>query len=275
MCKSMVLLVIFIIISISTTSVFSYDKVLKFGIFPYQSSKSLVKLFGPIASRIEKETEYEINIVTAPSYEEYMLRVKAGDYDIIMPCTACYLSIKKKGFPYEAVAMGTPPFYGGVIVRKDSGISNIEQLKGEKIAAIGPFSYAAYIYFRNKVKELGYSMKNEYKFIFLGKLDSVVFAVVNRRFKAGLIRIDALESRVFKSVKKDLIIIDKSEEIPQFPFAVNLSLDKTIVKSIVRVLTNMSIHNKQDMEIFKRLKMKSIVEANDSDYDKFRKIYKE
>lgn len=271
--KSILFVLVIIFLFTSSIVVSADTKPLRFGIFPYKSSKSLVELFIPIAKRIEKEIGCKVNIVTAPSYDAYMSRVNALDYDIIMPCTACYMTLKEDNAPYDVIAMGAPSFRGGLFVRKDSNITNIDQLKGEKIAATGPFSFAGYLFLLDKLIQSGYKVPGDYSFIFLGNLDSIVFSVVNRKFKAGLIRTDALQNKIFNQVRDDLLIIDQSEKIPQFPFAVQTSMDKKRVDAIVNVLTRMSFENEPDVKVLKKLRIKSIVKASDADYDDFRKIY--
>lgn len=266
-------IVLFIILFVLTTPVAAETKVLKFGVFPYISPRQAVKLFYPIAKRIEKETGYLVKVLTAPDYHSFMSRAENEEYDILIPATASYLELMQKGVSYDVIAMGNPTFHGGVIVRKDSDVHTIDQLKGSQVAAVGPFSYAAYRYFVDKIKKQGYTIPEDFRFIFLGKLDTVVFAVLNKRFKAGVIRTDALNWERFSKISDEFRVIDRSVDIPQFPFAVKRNLSKDLKQHIQKVFLNIKMISPEDKAILKALRIKSIISAKDSDYDTFRKIY--
>lgn len=247
------------------------EEPLRFGVFPYKSPKVMMQLFMPIARQLEEEIGRPVHLSSAADADQYNKRAMAGEYDLIWPCNTCYFQIHAKA-GYEAVVRGYPSFNGAIIVRKDSGISELAQLQGRKVAAVGKGSYGGYKFFHNKMKEMGYTIPGDISVSFLGKLDSIIFSVVGRQYDAGTIRQDALASSRFDRVRDQLAIIYSSTDIPQFPFAVKPGMDQGLVDRIVKVLSGINKETPQGKAILKALKIQKFVPCTDSDYDDFRKV---
>ena len=271
--KSLVFVVCFIC-TMQVTVASAHEKghnAIKFGVFPYKSPRTVVKLFGPIAKRIETALDVKVKLVTAPDYQTYVARGKQGEYDLAFPCVSCFFEIQDAG--YSVIAKGEPSFYGGTVVRKDSGIDSVAQLKGKRIASIGRHSFAGHLFILGQLLENGVDPIHEVKFQFLGKLDTVIFGVLNKKYDAGTVRRDALKSPIFKDVQEDLKFISQSSPIPQFPFVVKKDLPADQIAKIRDVLIALSLENGDDKKILKSLRLKKITPATDSDYDLFREQF--
>jgi len=243
--------------------------VLRVGIFPYKSPRSILSTFAPIAVKLEQKLGMKVQIVTAPDAATYMLRAKAGEYDLALPCVACFFDIQSAG--YRIIAMGSPPFHGGVIVRQDSDLALGRQFKGRKVAAVGSHSYAGYLFFREQLTDISLDPDKDVDFHFLGKLETIIFGVINKEYDAGVIRLDSLESPTFAEVKKSLRVVARSVAVPQFPFVVNNNLSDAVVAGIREVLTSLSADQDEDREILESLQIKKIVPAENGDFEEIRK----
>lgn len=272
MTKSRTILILTLLFCLTLAPILqAAEEPLRFGVFPYKSPKEMMKLFMPIARQLEKEIGRPVHLSSAPDAEQFNQRAIDGKYDLIWPCNTCYFKIHEKA-GFEAVASGAPTFHGIVIVRKDSGISQLEQLQGKKVAAAWKNSYAAYKFLFFKMKELGYSPPEDFLVSFLGKLDSIIFSVVGRHHDAGVIREDALASSRFDRVRDQLSVIYTSPNVPQFPFAVKPGMDQRLIDQIVKVLTEINDTTSQGKAMLNALKVKEIIPCADSDYDEFRTI---
>ena len=245
--------------------------VVKFGVYPYKSPRTIVKLFSPIAKRLEQALGVEVQLVTAPDFATFVARGKNGEYDLALPCVHCYYQIREQG-GYSVIARGEPSFFGGTVVRKDSGIDSVSQLKGKKIASVGKHSYAAHMFLVQQLHENGIDPQQDVEFQFLGKLGSIIYGVLNKKYDAGTIRRDAINSPAFKGVSKDLKFISQSEPIPQFPFVVKKDLPAAQVATIRDVLVALNSADEVDRQIMKSLRLQAIQPATDGDYEPFRKI---
>ena len=205
------------------------ETALRFGIFPANELKTMIRLFSPIAQKLEKELGIPIQLVSAASKDDFNKKTIEGRFDLIWTCGACYIAVTEKTEMY-AIARGTPPFKGIVMVRKDSGIDNISDLRGKKVAAIGAHSLAGYLFLRNGLAEIGIFAPKDITIDFHPLSESIPFKVHSGSYDAGVFSEDTLiRSRILESIRDDLKIIFESPLIPQRPFAVKADMDEDIV----------------------------------------------
>lgn len=244
-----------------------HPNVLKFGVFPYQSPKTIVELYGPIAARLEKKIGKKIHLTSTPDAKTFFDKARNGEYDLLLSSPTVYYKLRTSG--YKVIAKGVPTFYGGAIVRKDSDIKTIEQLKGKKVAAIGEHSYAGYIFLLPQLEAKGMNPGRDVDLQFLGKVDTIIYGVINKKYDAGLLRLDTLNLPAFAGIRDQVTVIAQSPEIPQFPFAVKNSMDASTSTAILKMLSALSPDNPEDVEILKSLQVKKIIPATDADYESF------
>jgi phosphonate transport system substrate-binding protein len=241
--------------------------VIRFGIFPYKSPKTIVEMYGPLVSRLEAKIGKKIILSSATDAKSFFEKAGNEEYDLLLSSPTIWYKLRSGG--YKVIAKGVPSFYGGAIVRKDSEITTIEQLKGKRVAAIGDYSYAGYIFLLPQLEEKGINPRKDVDFQFLGKVDTVVYGVINKKYDAGLLRLDSLDLSVFAEIRDQVRVITRSPEIPQFPFVVKSSMDKTTITSIQETLLSLSPDRPEEFGILKSMQVEKIIAATDSDYDKF------
>lgn len=251
---------------------FSPD-VIRFGVFPYKSPKTIIEMYGPQAAHLEKKLGKDIKISSAPDVNIFLEKARNGDYDLLLSSPPSYYKLRSAG--YKVIARGEPGFYGGAIVRKDGAIKTIEQLKGKKVAAIGEYSYGAYSFILPQLEAKGINPRQDVEFQFLGKVDSVIYGVINKKYDAGLIKIDILDLPAFAGIRDQIMVITRSPEIPQFPFMVKNSMDKATIAAIQEVLAALSPASPNELEILKDMQVEKVVAATDADYDSFYELIKD
>jgi phosphonate transport system substrate-binding protein len=241
--------------------------IIKFGVFPYKSPKTIVEIYGPIAVRLEGKLGKKIAISSAPDAKSFFEKAGNGEYDLLLVSPTAWYKLRASG--YKVIAKGVPSFYGGAIVRKDSEITTIEQLKGKKVAAIGDYSYAGYMFLLPQLEAKGINPRKDVDIQFLGKVDTVIYGVINKKYDAGLVRIDALDLPAFAGIWEQVAVISRSPEIPQFPFVVKNSMDKAAITAIQETLSALSPGSPEDHEILKSMQVEKVVAATDADYEGF------
>lgn len=247
--------------------------IIKFGVFPYKSPKALIEMYGPLVAHLEKKLGKKINISSATDANSFLEKASSGRYDLLLLPAIPYYQLRPSG--YKVIARGFPSFYGGAIVRLDSEIKTIEQLKGKKVAAIGDFAYAGYSFLLPQLEEKGIDPRRDVEFQFLGKVDTIIYGVINKTYDAGLLRLDALDLHDFTGIRGQVRVITRSSEIPQFPFVVKNSMDKATITALQEVLTALSPDRAEEHDILSGIQVKKIIAATDADYDSFYEQIKE
>ncbi len=240
--------------------------VLRFGIFPYKSPKTLIDMYGPLAACLEKKLGKKVQLVSAPDATSFFEQVKDGGYDIIIPSVTMYYKLRPVG--YKVIAMGVPGFYGGIIVRKDSGITSIAQLKGKKVVAQGEFA-SAYLSLLPQLAAEGIVPHKNTNIQFAGKVDSLVYGVLSKKYDVAIMRLDTLDASPLDEFRDQFTILLRSSEIPQFPIAVKTSMDEDMIAIIRKTFTALSPDIPEELTLLKSLQIKKIIAATDADYQDF------
>ncbi len=212
-------------------------------------------------------------VVTADGYEQYMQRVYEKKYDIIALGSTFYFKAHDKA-GYQAVARGYPSFRCGIIVRSDSDIDNIEELRGKSMAAVTREDRGGYKLQKKALLQAGIIPEQDIKVHFRNKHDSVVYAVLNGQDDAGAIRLDALQKGDFAKLGKKLKIIYTSPENPQFPFAVRQDMDPSMRDKIEKSLTSINSQQPESATLLKQLQIRGIEQISSEKLDLLRQARK-
>ncbi len=241
--------------------------VIRFGVFPSTSPKTIVETYGPLAALLERKLGRKITLLSAPDDKIFLEKARNGDYDLLLSSCTLYFKLRPAG--YKVIAKGDSFFYGGAVVRQDSEIKTLEQLKGKRVAAIGDYSYAGYHFILSQLAEKGLNPGEDVAFQFLGKTDTILYGVINRKFAAGLLRLDALDHPAFAGIRDQVRVIARSPEIPHHPFIVKNSMDTSTIAAIQEALTALSPDRPEELGILNNMQVKKIVVATDVDYAGF------
>ena len=106
---------------------------LQLGVFPNLSPRVLMDTYQPLANYLGHETGKKVELQSAPGFREFHLRTMAGDYDLVITAPhLAWLAWKRAG--YRPLLAYNEPVKGLIVVRKDSPIKKLADLKGTRIA---------------------------------------------------------------------------------------------------------------------------------------------
>ncbi|MDP3587154.1 MAG: phosphate/phosphite/phosphonate ABC transporter substrate-binding protein [Sulfuricurvum sp.] len=241
---------------------------LTFGIVPQQSPMKLMQDWKPIVDYLEKATGDKIILKVERSIPEFEKILYSGGYDIAYMNPYHYVvAHKKQG--YNANVRDEKNLIGILVVRKESGISDISMLKGKQFLFPSPDAFAATLVNKYELfKKYGINVEHGEKFRYVNSHDSVYKGV-----SRGVGDVGGGVQRTFDDLndikaKESLIIIYKTKAYPSHPFAMKPSMsDKTKTK-LAKAFLEMPV------EFLNSLSMKHLIEAKDSDYDSVRDISK-
>ena len=248
-------------------------EVIRMGVYPIFKAYILAETFGPIAERIEEETGYRVTLSSAPDFSGFIRNCEEGMFDLVWINLAGYLRLSDSG-RFRAVAAGYPGFRGAVVVRKDSGISKLEDLEGGKIIAVAKHSVAGYLFFRNLMHDLGYEAGRDYQVDFNENMEAIPFFVINGIYDAAVFNKDLyIHSPIYSKTENLLRVLEESILIPQFPFAVTEDMDPDTADRIERAICSLEMDCNPGNMILERLNLEGIIPVDDSYYDDFRVEY--
>jgi phosphonate transport system substrate-binding protein len=260
----------------------------RIGFNPTQNSDQLKPAAQAIADFIEKEFKgtVQVQVFIPTDYRGLIEAMRGGNLDFaFFPPDGYVVAHQDVGAQVLLKSVrGTSPYYwSAIIVRKDSGIKNIQGLEGKTIAWVDKNSAAGYVFPRAAlINDKIDPDKLFTKQVFAGKHDAAVLAVLNKSVDAAatFANDDKNKSGAWTQFLKpeeaaQLTAIFYSKPIPGDTFTVSKdflakypNLARGIAAAIQRIKTPSS---KLLADLYR---IDYMIPAKDSDYDVVREARK-
>ena len=251
---------------------------LKMGVFPRRNSVVTVKMFTPLAQYLSKQLGVPVKLETAKNFPTFWENVTSKKYDIVHYNQLHYL-LSHKSVGYDVFAkneeFGQSNIQSSIIVRKDSGIKTIADLKGKEIIfGGGKLAMVAYVGVKLMLLEGGLK-ETDYKTIIARNPPNSSLAVFFNKASAGGVGDIALSvPSVTKRVNaNELMYLSHGHRQAHIPWAYSPNLNDTMKSKVMEVFVNLS-KTLEGKNILKKAGLTGIQKAVDKDYDNSRNIYR-
>lgn len=263
-------------VDISLVSATPKDDPLVLGIFPRRNAKETIKLFQPITDYLSQQLGRRVQLVTGKNFESFWQDVIDKRFDIVHYNQYDYI-VSHKLYDYQVILkneeFGSATIAGSIWVRNDSDIKSITDLKGKKVAfGGGPKAMVSYIIPTYLLMNGGLK-KQDYQEIFAKNPPNSLLSTYYRQTDAAgagdrVVKLNVVSKQIDADQMRLLI---KSEDLPHIPWAVKNTLPedlKTKIKQLMLLLNE----SPEGEKILSAAKLTGIRDANDHDYDEYRKI---
>lgn len=257
---------------------------------PTNNDGSMEAKAKPFAKYLSKKLDREVEVTLATDYSTIVEAMSSGQVDVgIMP-PAAYVQAKdakaaeailtsqlgdydqETGLPLKDKLTNT--FKGEVLVRADSDMTKLTDLKGKNIATLSPNSASGYIYPVAELKDAGVDPTTDAKMTTVNDIPSEITAVLNKQMDAAFVFEGA--RNVFASgfsdndLFKDLKVLYLTEgDIPNDAIAVQPDMSKDLKAEIKKTFLNMK-DDEDGKEAMSLWGHQGYEEAADSAYDTIR-----
>lgn len=242
------------------------------------------KEYQPLAAYLEQRIQRAVALVIPRDFLEFERFVKEGTVEFAFQAPHTYVRLAhlyNRAMLLKALTpAGATKHRGVIIVRKDSPMQRIEDLKGKYVIFGAENDMAKNLSARRLLaaKEvdpekdlLGY--KND------GSCESIALNVFLTGADAGavcdysFIGIDEAQDGSESEIPpKALRILGQTEEVPTWVFAARIGTDDGLVSRLTEALIAISPKDEEHREILESAEVGGFVKAADSDYDEVRKI---
>ena len=239
----------------------SQVKEFRVGLLGGENSSDRLRRYDAFKNLLQDTLGIPVKLFPAADYAGVMQGMAAGQLDATQFSPSAFAGawldckcIEPVVVPQEAD--GSVYYVSAMLVRKDSGITSLEQMKGHSLAFADPNSASGYLIPNATLKAKGIDMADGKYFSrtgFAGGHEQGVVAVLNRQYDGcvtwtsgqgdiaqGYTR-GNLRSMVDKGMLKmsDVTIIWVSGKIPNGPWAVRSALPADLKALIAETLTNL------------------------------------
>lgn len=160
------------------------------GIVPYMSTGMLLRTHAPLAKSLENSLQRPINLRTAPDYQSFFQRLRAGDYDIaITPPHYGWLAIRDHGF--QPLLVHREPIRGILVSAADQPIKQVGDLRGGTIAVTDRSALMAILGALTLADE-GLVENRDYQFVSAVSHSSAIHNAITGKTRAALVNATSL-----------------------------------------------------------------------------------
>ena len=265
----MFVLLVFLLISCGEKK---EEKPLIMGLSPIANSEKLIEDTAPLHKMLGDEIGRPVEGFIATNYIGVVEALGTGTIDFaLIPPFAYILANKKNGTEALLTSIGKhdePGYYSVLIVRTDSGIEKVEDLKGKKVAFVDPSSTSGYIFPAVILKDHGIDIEKDITYQFAGGHDKALQLLVNGDVDAIGTYEDAITkfAKEFPEVTEKVKVLQKSDLIPGITLVVSSKVDDATKQKIKDAFLKVtSTQEGQDLTL-KLFGIKGFEEANIDNY---------
>ena len=201
------------------------QQVLTVGLIPSEDSRAMIANSQAMMDMLSKALGMPVKPFVAADYNGVIEALRSKRLDVAYLGPFSYV-LGTTVADIEAFAVaetkkaGRTSYYSQVIAHKDSGIKNVNDLKGKTFAFVDPSSTSGHLFPKAGLMKAGLNTDKDLgRVIFSGSHDSNAIAVQNRKVDAAAIADRILDAAISKGLAKreDLVVVWKSDPIPESP----------------------------------------------------------
>ena len=244
------------------------------GIFPRYKATETTTMYTPLASYLSERLDRKVVLVTSKDFDSFWKELSERRYDIVHFNQNHYT---RSAHAYRVIAhsqeFGRSAIAGALFVRKDSGITELSQLRGRTIIfGGGRDAMMSYVAPRFLLMQAGLK-EDDFKTEFAVNPPNALLALYNKQADAaggGDILIDL---PVVKNAIKtqELVTLAVTEPLLFLPWAVKRTMPTKLAESIQAILVELD-NADAGKKVLKSARTTGIERAGDKDYDPHRRM---
>lgn len=233
------------------------------GVFPHLPPRELERVYAPIAADLGKAVGRPVLFRSSTSYERFMEVLDSQAFDIVFVQPFDYVHLADK-YGYLPLATRNEPLETVFVVKQDSSIDSVADLKGKTIALppdVAAVSHLAIGHLRQLGMQPGKDVTIAYFRSHVSCMQQVIIGTADACGTAG----PALRFFQHKMGVK-LKQIGVSRSIPHTLFAVNPRVPEADRQRLLKAIVSWA-DSKAGRAMLKRGKLSSFVPISDQAYD--------
>jgi len=249
------------------------------GVFPRRNIKLTFRLFSPLAEHLSEMLGRRVKLTTSSNFRQFWQNVQSLRYDIVHFNQYHYI-LANQLYGYQVILknqeQGRATIAGTLMVRKDSGITQVGDLKNRTILfGGGKMAMQSYVAARWLLQQNGLHKGDYIEKIALNPINAILSTYHKQADAAGagdvVLELDAVTSQIDSSKMR---ILAQTRQLPHLPWAVKHTMPEAERLAIQQSLSRLS-NSEQGLAILQNAKLDALLPATDSDYDAHRTIIRD
>jgi phosphonate transport system substrate-binding protein len=238
------------------------------GIHPLHNPKRLFEIYGPIVDFIDENMpEADFILEASRNYDEFDRKLYSGHFDFAMPNPYQTVNSLKHGYRVFGKMADDDDFRGIILVRRDSGINNVDDLKGKAVSYPAPTALAATLMPQYYLHTHGIDINHDIENHYVGSQESSIINVLRGHVAAG-----ATWPVPWKTFSKEnpqlaaqLEVKWQTEPLQNNGWVVRENIPAEVTDQFAALLFNLD-RNQQGLEMLARIPVTRFEPANNDTY---------
>ncbi len=254
----------------------SHEGELLFGVFPRRNAADTIASFEPMARYLSEQLGRPVHLVTSMDFAAFWHNIETHRYDIVH--LNQYHYVKSHSLSgYQAILKneenGESTIAASIVVRKDSELEKLTDLKGKKIIfGGGPTAMQSYIGASYLLRQAGLDSR-DYKTLFARNPPNAILASYYRQADAAGTGDKVLDFTLFNNAidRQQLKYLARGRQLPHLPWAVSPDLPESLGRRIQALLAGLD-QTAAGRKILASAHLTGLRIAHDSEYNQHRLI---
>ncbi len=255
----------------SSNSVIS-KKTYIFGIHPLHNPTKLFEVYQPLIDYLnENLKDITITLEASTNYDEYDKKLFSGHFDFSLPNPYQTVESTKYGYTIFGKMADDENFRGIILVRKDSTIKEISDLKGKNISYPAPTALAATMMPQRFLHDNGLDINKDVKNLYVGSQESSIMNLFLNESSAAATWpppwITFQKER--PEIAKELEVKWETTSLPNNGLVAKNNIDSKLVEKVASLIFNLN-NTQKGKEILNSMELSKFEKADYKTYESVR-----
>lgn len=239
------------------------------GIHPLHNPKKLFEVYGPIVDFLNANMpEAELILEASRNYEEFNKKLYSGHFDFAMPNPYQTVNSLKHGYRVFGKMGDDEDFVGIILVRRDSGIHSVADLKGKAVSYPSSSAVAACMMPQYYLQTHGIDVNHDIENRYVGSQESSIINVLRGHVAAGVTW--PVPWKIFSKenpqLAEQLEVKWQTEPLQNNGWVVRKNVPAELADKFAALLFNLYQHE-QGREMLARVPVSRFEPANDASFE--------
>ncbi|QLA16749.1 phosphate/phosphite/phosphonate ABC transporter substrate-binding protein [Desulfolutivibrio sulfoxidireducens] len=241
-----------------------------FGVHPLHNPKKLHEVYGPLIEYLNsrlKTANIELTLEASRSYESFDEKLYSGHFHFALPNPYQTIRSVEHGYVIFGKMGNDEDFRGIILLRKDSPIKDVSDLRGKTISYPAPTALAATMMPQMFLMEHGVDVRSEVDNLYAGSQESSIMSVYVKQSAAGATWPPPWRNfqKDRPDIARDLYVKWQTDPLPSNGLVVRGDIPGPVRDRVAAILFSLQ-ESPDGRAILERLPLSSFVPADNATY---------